>query len=103
MFDPLGGRRTARASARAAAKDLEFLESVRRAGVQELERMLANHSHKGAPRWKRVAIRRAMSSLSPRTQEWVHGLDELREEQMDPWKRRLLRDARDRLRRTVPG
>ena len=99
MFDPFGGQRTARASHRAAAKDLEFLVSLRTAGLPSLESMLSDHSHKGSPRWKRVAIRRAMSRLSPRTQGWIHGLDELRagEAQMEPWKRQLLAEARARL------
>jgi len=42
------------------ANDLKFLAKVRNASEIELAGMLANHRHKAAPAWKRVAIERAL-------------------------------------------
>lgn len=56
------GRHSSRRTEEAGRqKDLEFLTKLRSATREELLSMLANHSHKSAPEWKVVAIKRALS------------------------------------------
>lgn len=65
-----------RNQARLALDDSSFLARLRSMDLAGLESALLNHSHKGTPRWKRVAIRRAISRLSPRPYAWILGLEE---------------------------
>ena len=43
--------------------DLAFLDGLRTATSEELDQLEANHAHKKAPQWKRVAIARAKEKL----------------------------------------
>jgi hypothetical protein len=45
---------------RKAQADLDFLAKVRSADVDTLRVMQANHASKRAPRWKQIAIERAI-------------------------------------------
>lgn len=88
-----------RADARHSSADARFLEAIRResGSLHGLELMLASHSHKTTPRWKRVAIRRAISRLVRRPLEWVLGLDELDPCRMKQWQIDALQATRDRI------
>lgn len=61
---------------RLALQDMEFISEIRRLSLPELEQKLVNYSHKRSPRWKRVAIRSRIARLSPRSIEWVMGIEE---------------------------
>lgn len=45
--------------------DLEFLSRIRTATAQELLALLANHSHKSAPEWRVIALKRAIARTAP--------------------------------------
>ena len=96
----LGVTRTKVAAARAALQDLEFIEKLRKSSISELERLLDNNRHKQSQRWKRIAIRRAISKHRTCSQEWIHGLHELSGEEphMAAWQKQVLNEARRRLR-----
>ena len=84
---------------RKSEDDVAFIAKL---GIMELSLLhvaLKNHSTKSAPRWKRVAIRRAISRLDPRPYEWVLGLWELNVRTMDPLKCQLYQETVDRLAR----
>lgn len=49
-----------RVDERGIDEDLEFLDRVRNASLEELRVLERNHSHKRAPPWKKVAIQRAL-------------------------------------------
>lgn len=51
---------------RRAKSDLAFLEALRNATVEELVAIEANHAHKSAPEWRKVAIARAKARLGLR-------------------------------------
>ena len=85
------------AAARKASSDIKFLETVRSAGLVMLEAMLRNHSHKATPRWKRVAIKRAIARLSPRPLDWTLCLDELNPREMHQWQIEVLAETRARI------
>lgn len=93
----LGVRKARVAQARATLKDLEFIERVRASNLVSLEAMLADHSHKATPRWKKVAIRRAISRHRPCDPAWVLGLDEARTDGRVPGDRFLLEETRIRV------
>lgn len=54
--------------------DQKFLEKLKNKKMRELEEIL--NAHFCAPRWKQVAIRRAMARIEPRPQSWVLGIGE---------------------------
>lgn len=91
------------AAAAAAMRDQRFLDDVRKADLLGLEAMLVHHSHRSCPRWKRVAIRRAISRHRPCTIEWVMGLDEIDTCDLPPDEKRDIAEARLRLRRDSGG
>jgi hypothetical protein len=74
------------------------MEKVRAADLPGLETMLRNHSHKNGLRWKRIAIRRAISRFLPSTQEWIHSLEELDKDlpHMKSYKVQLICEAKER-------
>lgn len=46
-------------------KDIEFLAELRTATLERLRELEANHAHKSAPQWKRIAIKRAIARKGP--------------------------------------
>jgi hypothetical protein len=70
-------------------EDLAFISSLKTNTIYELNSVLKNHSHQDTPRWKRVAIRRAISKLSylighnACSLDWILGLNELDIRQLD--------------------
>lgn len=50
-----------RTERRRAEKDREFLAKVRTASLEELLVMWRNHNHKSAPRWRVIALQRAIA------------------------------------------
>lgn len=76
--------------------DIRFLERIKTASLSELEAMLRDHSHKSTPKWKQVAIRRAIARHRPCSREWVLGLDVLKTSGMPTEDRLLIEEARRR-------
>lgn len=60
---PMAGadRRSHRTERRRAEKDREFLAVLRIANLEQLLVMWRNHNRKGTPKWKIVALQRAIA------------------------------------------
>ena len=79
------GRKRPVSEDRKALLDLRFLERVRTLTLSELEVALRNHSGKKTPRWKAVAIRRAIARIRPMPLDWVLGLHEVNLRELKEW------------------
>lgn len=60
-----------------SVNDIEFIDRVKKSDLARLEVMLIHFSGPKSPRWKRVAIRRAISKFKIVPLGWVLGLDEI--------------------------
>ena len=58
-------------------RDARFLARVRKASIKQLYKMLDDNSATSAPRWERIAIRRAIAKIEPKPISWVLGLSEI--------------------------
>lgn len=45
-------------------EDLNFLQQVKDASYEELQRLKANHRHSTSPKWKQVVIDRAIAKAT---------------------------------------
>ena len=61
--EDIGGLGGAKESRKRVA-DIDFIQRCRSASEEELLKMFFAHCRKGAPEWKRVAIKRALARIA---------------------------------------
>ena len=79
--------------------DQRFLAYLRTSNLDQLEQELIKYQSEYYPRWKRVAVRCAISRHRPCTTSWIQGLEEISDDisNMQPLKQKLFVESLKRI------